>query len=271
MIASAKNPQNRQETPMESAALKATVRNLQASDSLFDQDASSDGLDDDYEDINFSWARPILQSVKHCDAIENGLKFQISMRIIELTEKLEEKVLVFSHSLLVLNLIQSYIELANIPFQRLDGTTKMAARQGMTKSFNDTNATTVFLVSTRAGGLGINLQGANRVIILDTDFNPTHEQQAVGRAYRFGQQKHVMVYRFRVAGTYEEKLENQTLWKVHLFNTTIQDKKALKMAEKGLTQYFDPLPSESELYLTRDVPHSVYHGKDKVLESIMEE
>ncbi|KAL4980202.1 P-loop containing nucleoside triphosphate hydrolase protein [Aspergillus desertorum] len=74
----------------------------------------------------------------------------------------------------------------------------------------------VYLISTRAGGLGLNITGANRVIIFDFSFSPIWEEQAVGRAYRLGQQKPVFVYRFSAGGTFEEIIHEKATYKTQL-------------------------------------------------------
>ncbi len=85
----------------------------------------------------------------------------------------------------------------------------MVKRQGQIKAFNK-GGDDIYLISTTAGGLGLNLQSANRVVIFDFKFNPTQEEQAVGRAYRIGQLKPTFVYRFVCGGTFESNIHNRT-------------------------------------------------------------
>ncbi|OBT59812.1 hypothetical protein VE03_10762 [Pseudogymnoascus sp. 23342-1-I1] len=86
-----------------------------------------------------------------------------------------------------------------------------------------------------AGGLGLNLYGANRVIIFDFKWNPINEEQAVGRAYRLGQKKPVFVYRFIAGGTFEEKLHNKAIFKKQLASQVVDKQHILASAtrEKG--------------------------------------
>ena len=101
-----------------------------------------------------------------------------------------EKSLLFSHSIPALNYLETMLKKMKVKYYRIDGTTAVGQRQGATKQFNDeSNEVKIFLISIKAGGLGLNLQGATRVIIFDFRFNPMWEQQAVGRAYRLGQRK----------------------------------------------------------------------------------
>lgn len=88
----------------------------------------------------------------------------------------------------------------------MDGSTSVKARQPLIQKFNHDSSYDVFLLTTRVGGLGVNLTGANRVIIYDPDWNPATDTQARERAWRIGQEKQVTIYRLLSAGTIEEKV-----------------------------------------------------------------
>ena len=146
----------------------------------------------------------------------------------------------FSHSLPTLDLLESYVRRWDHNYVRLDGKTVMADRQQQTKDFN-TGDSNVFLISTRAGGLGLNLPGANRVVIFDFRWSPMWEEQAVGRAYRIGQKKPVYVYRFIAGGTFEDKIRNQTEFKQQLATRVVDKKDPRRSSSKLSKLLFKPL------------------------------
>jgi hypothetical protein len=89
----------------------------------------------------------------------------------------------------------------------LDGSVSISKRQVLVKQFNDMAANQfAFLLSSKAGGCGLNLIGGNRLVLFDPDWNPANDKQAAGRVWRDGQKKRVFVYRFLSTGTIEEKV-----------------------------------------------------------------
>ena len=101
-------------------------------------------------------------------------------------------------------------------YVRLDGSTKMADRQAAIDKFNKDPATFAFLLSTRAGGLGINLTAADTCILFDSDWNPHQDSQAQDRCHRYGQTRPVVVYRLLTTGSVEiDMMEKQVrLWPI---------------------------------------------------------
>ncbi|XP_044218981.1 transcriptional regulator ATRX isoform X1 [Thunnus albacares] len=172
------------------------------------------------------------------EILEHSGKMVILFEILRMAEEVEEKVLVFSQSLISLDLIEDFLELAcrakeeekpspykgegkwfrNIDYYRLDGSTNATTRKKWAEEFNDPSNTRgrLFLISTRAGSLGINLVAANRVIIFDASWNPSYDIQSIFRVYRFGQIKTVFVYRFLAQGTMEEKIYERQVTKQSL-------------------------------------------------------
>ncbi|KAF2122216.1 ISWI chromatin-remodeling complex ATPase ISW2 [Lophiotrema nucula] len=120
------------------------------------------------------------------------------------------KVLIFSQFTTTLDLLGHYLELRDWPHARIDGSVAQSERQAQITAFNapptSKKATNVFILSTRAGGQGINLAAADTVILFDSDWNPQQDLQAMDRAHRIGQTRNVIIYRFATRNTVEQKL-----------------------------------------------------------------
>jgi SNF2 family DNA or RNA helicase len=118
----------------------------------------------------------------------------------------EHRALLFSQSTQMLDMIEECFVQWKYEFVRLDGGTAMNHRQLLVDEFNSNPAIHCFLISTKAGGTGLNLTGADTVIFYDHDWNPANDTQAQDRAYRIGQTRPVTVYRLVSQGTIEEKI-----------------------------------------------------------------
>ncbi|KAF2849728.1 SNF2 family helicase/ATPase-like protein PasG [Plenodomus tracheiphilus IPT5] len=120
------------------------------------------------------------------------------------------KVLIFSQFTTTLDLLGQYLDLRSWKHARIDGSVAQSDRQEQILAFNKPNkskeATDIFILSTRAGGQGINLAAADTVILFDSDWNPQQDLQAMDRAHRIGQTRNVIVYRFATRNTVEQKL-----------------------------------------------------------------
>ena len=115
------------------------------------------------------------------------------------------QVLIFSQMTQLLNILEDYLNEKNYPFERLDGSVNLTNRQAAIDRFsNKENDNFVFLLSTRAGGLGLNLTAANTAVIFDSDWNPQNDLQAQARCHRIGQTENVKIYRLVTKNTYEE-------------------------------------------------------------------
>ena len=118
-----------------------------------------------------------------------------------------DRVLIFSQFVMVLNLLEPLLDTLNMPFSRLDGDTPISTRQPLIDEFTVSDPPIpVFLLSTKAGGAGINLACANKVVIFDSSFNPQDDIQAENRAHRVGQKREVEVVRLVSRGTIEEQI-----------------------------------------------------------------
>nr|XP_046267251.1 transcriptional regulator ATRX-like isoform X2 [Scatophagus argus] len=185
------------------------------------------------QSLDEGWFKNLLCE-EDAKIMEHSGKMVLLFEILKMAEDLEDKVLVFSQSLISLNLIEVFLEashharepssfkagswIKNVDYYRLDGSTTAPLRKKWADQFN--NATNVrgrlFLISTRAGSLGINLTAANRVIIFDASWNPSYDIQSIYRVYRFGQLKQVYIYRFLAQGTMEEKIYDRQVTKQSL-------------------------------------------------------
>lgn len=128
-----------------------------------------------------------------------------------------KKILIFSQFVYVLVLLEEYLRYRGYKYEKIDGSVKSKERQNSIDRFNDPEKKRdVFLLSTKAGGLGINLTSANIVIIFDSDWNPQNDVQATARAHRIGQKQEVMVYRFITKKTYEAEMFERATKKLGL-------------------------------------------------------
>ena len=131
-------------------------------------------------------------------------KLQILLHLVHDLQNKGHRCLIFSPSTKILDIIES-----SLPFTlaRIDGRTKGKERQSLVDEFNEKESKfDAMLLSTKAGGVGLNLTGADRAIIFSPSWNPADDSQAVDRCYRIGQKKDVVVYRFITAGTVEGEL-----------------------------------------------------------------
>lgn len=159
------------------------------------------------------------------DAFDVSLshKTQMIKEIVKASVHIRDKLLIFSQSILSLDYLEDLSKREHWRYGRIDGSMPQAKRT-TTLEHMRTGHYDVLLISTRAGGVGLNIQQANRVIIFDSGFNPTWEEQAIGRAYRLGQQKAVYVYRFVAGGTFETKLYNKAIFKTSLASRVVDKK-----------------------------------------------
>ncbi|ETI23502.1 hypothetical protein G647_05304 [Cladophialophora carrionii CBS 160.54] len=123
------------------------------------------------------------------------------------------RVLLYFQMTRMINLMEEYLTYRNYKYCRLDGSTKLEDRRDTVHDFQTRPEIFIFLLSTRAGGLGINLTSADTVIFYDSDWNPTIDSQAMDRAHRLGQTKQVTVYRLITRGTIEERIRKRAMQK----------------------------------------------------------
>ncbi|KAM8965927.1 transcriptional regulator ATRX isoform X6 [Sarcophilus harrisii] len=231
------------------------------------------------------------------EVLEHSGKMVLLFEILRMAEVLGDKVLVFSQSLISLDLIEDFLELAsreksddkdkpliykgegkwfrNIDYYRLDGSTTAQSRKKWAEEFNDeTNVRgRLFIISTKAGSLGINLVAANRVIIFDASWNPSYDIQSIFRVYRFGQNKPVYVYRFLAQGTMEDKIYDRQVTKQSLsFRVVDQQQVERHFTMNELTELYTFEPDllddpNSEKKKKRDTPML---PKDTILAELLQ-
>ncbi|KAL7271062.1 DNA-dependent ATPase fun30 [Rhizina undulata] len=126
--------------------------------------------------------------------------------MLAVMKKKGDRVLLFSQFTQVLDILELVLEGMDLPFLRIDGSTPVDARQDLIDQYHEEEDIMVFLLSTKAGGFGINLACANKVVIFDSSFNPHDDAQASDRAHRVGQKREVEVIRLVTKGTIEEQI-----------------------------------------------------------------
>ena len=151
---------------------------------------------------------------------EHSGKFAVLGRMLaNLRQDTKDRIVIISNYTQSLDLIGEMCRERRYPYVRLDGGTSINKRQKLVKQFNDPSSNSfVFLLSSKAGGCGINLIGGNRLVLFDPDWNPANDKQAAARCWRDGQKKKCYLYRFLSAGTIEEKIFQRQLSKESLQN-----------------------------------------------------
>ena len=149
-------------------------------------------------------------------------KFFVVQQLLVEIERKREKFVLFSHFTSSLDMFSSFFTTKQWKFVRLDGSTPERDRQNLINKFNRDPSIVGFLASTKAGGVGINLVAASKLIMLDLSWNPAHDTQAAARIWRQGQLHPVNIYRFFSTGTIEEKVLFRQHQKINL-STTLEN------------------------------------------------
>eukprot|EP00124_Ichthyophonus_hoferi_P001052 Ihof_evm4s48 gene=Ihof_evmTU4s48 len=225
--------------------------------------------DTNCNDMGMSWIGDSLVNYTPGN-IDNGSKIRVTMAIIEASIAVREKVLVFSQSLGTLDVLEQTLQERLAPskygrenrrwtngvhYYRLDGSMSASQREKKINDFNDHNQETVawvFLVSTRAGGIGINLVAANRVVVMDVGWNPVHSAQAP-----------VHVYRLVAANTMEEIIYEREIIKRGLAESVVDETSVLTTVSRVDTE---------DLYADRpeaDFDPSAVNLSDDILQNII--
>lgn len=170
-------------------------------------------------------------------------------KLDELLSKLKKndhRVLIFCQMTRMIDILEEYMAKRRYSYFRMDGSTNIADRRDMVNEFQTNRKIFAFLLSTRAGGLGVNLTGADTVIFYDNDWNPTMDAQATDRAHRIGQTRPVSVYRLITKDTIEERILKRAKQKQNV-QTTVYAGGAFKADIFKQSEIVELLYSEEEV------------------------
>ncbi|KAL7193086.1 hypothetical protein ACSBR2_024826 [Camellia fascicularis] len=188
---------------------------------------------------------PVEQIVEQCG------KFQLLDRLLAKLFALKHKVLIFSQWTKILDIMHYYFSEKGFEVCRIDGSVKLDERKRQIQEFNDEGSNyRVFILSTRAGGLGINLTAADTCILYDSDWNPQMDLQAMDRCHRIGQTKPVHVYRLSTAQSVEGRILKRAFSKLKLEHVVIG--KGQFQQERIMPSGIDGMEEEELLALLRD-------------------
>ena len=149
--------------------------------------------------------------------VENSSKLQVLDALLSKARVEGARVLIFSQMTRMLDIIEDYCVYRGHQYCRIDGATSGSEREEQIDAFmRDASDKFVFLLSTRAGGLGLNLQQANWVVLFDSDWNPQVDVQAMDRAHRIGQTRPVKVFRLVTRNSVEERIVERAMHKLFL-------------------------------------------------------
>ncbi|XBW34886.1 hypothetical protein QEN19_000450 [Hanseniaspora menglaensis] len=176
--------------------------------------------------------------------IDNSAKVKVLDQLLTKFKKEGSRVLIFSQMSRVLDILEDYCFFKEYQYCRIDGSTDHEDRIKAIDEYNDPESKKfVFLLTTRAGGLGINLTTADVVILFDSDWNPQADLQAMDRAHRIGQKKQVKVFRFITEKTVEEKILERAKQKLRLDQLVIQQGRLNESGDNKKTNNKDELLS----------------------------
>ena len=137
----------------------------------------------------------------------SGKMHVLDRLMVQMRATTDDRIVLISNYTQTLDMFARLLRERDFPFVRLDGSTSAKKRMALVNDFNDpTKNQFAFLLSSKAGGCGLNLIGANRLVLFDPDWNPATDKQAAARCWREGQPKRCFTYRFVTTGTIEEKI-----------------------------------------------------------------
>lgn len=164
--------------------------------------------------------------------IDHSAKLVIVNKLLPLWKEEKHKILLYSQSTKMLDILENVIK-EKYSYLRMDGKTDLSKRSQLIDKFNKDESVFIFLLTTKVGGVGINLIGADRILIYDPDWNPSTDMQALERCWRLGQTKDVTVYRLMTSGTIEEKMYHRQIFKQFLTNKILKDPRQRKFFKEN--------------------------------------
>ncbi|KDP26514.1 hypothetical protein JCGZ_17672 [Jatropha curcas] len=154
---------------------------------------------------------------------ERSGKMKVVAQVLKVWQEQGHRVLLFAQTQQMLDILENFLISGGYNYRRMDGMTPVKQRMALIDEFNNCDDVFIFILTTKVGGLGTNLTGANRVIIFDPDWNPSTDMQARERAWRIGQKRDVTVYRLITRGTIEEKVYHRQIYKHFLTNKILKN------------------------------------------------
>uniref|UniRef100_A0A4W6EI07 Chromodomain helicase DNA binding protein 5 n=1 Tax=Lates calcarifer TaxID=8187 RepID=A0A4W6EI07_LATCA len=199
--------------------------------------------------------------------VKSSGKLTLLQKMLKKLKDEGHRVLIFSQMTKMLDLLEDFLEFEGYKYERIDGGITGGLRQEAIDRFNAPGAQQFcFLLSTRAGGLGINLASADTVIIYDSDWNPHNDIQAFSRAHRIGQNKKVMIYRFVTRGSVEERITQVAKRKMMLTHLVVRPGLGSKTGSMSKQELDDILKFgteelfKDEMEAARTMDQSCRHG-----------
>lgn len=233
-----------------------------------DIDGCENLIPDDYKDDRVSMGRN-----REIQTWYSG-KFEMLERFLyKINKETDDKIVVISNYTQTLDLVEKLCRQHKFGSLRLDGTMNINKRQKLVDKFNNPEGKEfVFLLSSKAGGCGINLIGANRLVLMDPDWNPASDQQALARVWRDGQKKNCFIYRFISTGTIEEKIFQRQSAKLQLSSCVVDSADDVErlFSSDNLKQLFQfNTETNSETHDTYKCKRCDSRGKQKIRSTAM--
>lgn len=206
--------------------------------------------------------------------VENAAKMVMLDRLLKRMQQQGSRVLIFSQMSRVLDILEDYSVMRGFQYCRIDGSTAHEDRIAAIDDYNrEGSEKFLFLLTTRAGGLGINLTSADIVILFDSDWNPQADLQAMDRAHRIGQTKQVHVFRFVTENAIEEKVLERAAQKLRLDQLVIQQGRAQQQAKQAASkdELLGMIQHGAETLFKEDAGSNAFGGKGELTENDFED